>query len=172
MLTPKGVLKNIIASLAPQLVNQSYVSFLGLRWFLTFCIFSLIRFSFKEITSIYVALLLVSTNLFAKAFLFTPGRTRGFVKPKGNNNKRQILKSICLFLWLPLLGSNQRRLACSKATGLLSRYCFCYCSTNLYVAPSSFFDAGNLKINLHLACVFSIGIGNYTANFNPVDQSV
>jgi len=22
--------------------------------------------------------------LFAKAFLFTPGRTRGFVKPKGN----------------------------------------------------------------------------------------
>ena len=48
--------------------------------------FSLITF-FKEITSIYVALLLVSTNLFAKAFLFTPGRTRGFVKPKGNKQK-------------------------------------------------------------------------------------
>ena len=25
--------------------------------------------------------------LFAKAFLFTPGRTRGFIKPEGNNKK-------------------------------------------------------------------------------------
>lgn len=47
--------------------------------------FSLIKFSFKDITFIYVTLLLVSTNLFAKAFFSTPGRTRGFLKPKGNN---------------------------------------------------------------------------------------
>jgi len=35
--------------------------------------------------------------LFAKAFLSTPGSTRGFVKPKGSNNKHPPAKPVDVY---------------------------------------------------------------------------